>query len=901
MPAALQELVVTISDLGAFLASPGGSHHTDRMSENYVRSREEELLLFCKHLFTQFSKPLRAEDLVRVRGEQRTEWIGATPLHIAAEYRSPSVLRQMLESTPEVHSALRQQDLNGLTVLDWAKRRPKGNSRTAILGILQGYGIECGTEAPTTKKAPRSIVPVDFKPHAIREKAQNKKSSAPGGQRQLALGNRAKRRQENNPEGAAGIAGSTSRSNKAAAAAPRLVTHSKTGTQVQAIDLIPVHRCAREDAVQTEACLKQIKSTLHEHAVIEQKFKILQRGIQKSLRLPEHIHVDLQRKTAEYRKRFFHALDPSPQEHTLEALEAQLGALRTRNNALRVEMEALRQEYVQARTKASPVTAFVDQSTPNQPQQEMSLASASEDRLHAENVALVTSESRLKKSTSHNISTEHLTITPTDMGAANRIAQLIEEYQSALDTRAGCRADYRAMQAQIEFDTGLGETERDSLLTSIKRRTTALQDSDDRPSVEPLTADELEKRLASLKGDNSLLIEGFEKLCVQREKLAATPRDLQLSPRQKNPGCSAGPVQQPALLMSEVDDLRLLSARIASDSKIPEDARKKLTDEARRALSNSFLQADPQRISQHGNPAKQKWAAMAQTHAHAELNKISSRIYDQYERARSGDDVDLDWGKTRRQQLVTLINSETRHHIAKLRTELQPIAKANRLCNEMSALHGLASETLHQSIKSAPQNLPKIKSALSKLASALNQRLVRHLPWADIQKMINATINWSALQNTPTRDDMEELSLLKRQLAYQTQLNEVSRLLSEPQNEGVIHEHRDMVARCATYLNEVVESLEKLSSAQDELSGLAQRSTVAARAAELQLTASGLQVARLDPIISRKLEAMADLRPTDTFEPAMEALRDTCRKVSAELKREANSIETLYGTLCAYT
>lgn len=827
-----------MGDFVAFLANPGDlAHGANRTSPEYVRNREDEFLFFCERLRTQFGKQLSGDDFKRVKSSDRVGWEGATPLHIAACYRHPDVLRHMLWDNLEAQSALNQCDALGRTVLDWATQRPKGKSRTNILDILEKYGAKHGTGISAARTTHRSITRRDI----------------------------------------------------------NLTRTGRSGIQVPALDLTSAHHHTMEDAAQASACIKQIQHALKEQAAIEQKFKLLQQGIEKSLRLPEQVHIELKRKAAEYRQRFIVTVGASQEHQTRQQLEAQFGALRARNDALRTGMEALRQEYIQAQIMASSLAASANRPVSTQARREESSDSASENGLYAENVNLVASEQQLMESANPDISTEHSTFEQAD-GAANSKAQLIEEYQGALHVRASCRADYRTMKAQIEVDTRLGETERNSLLTSIQHRTTALQDGDDLPTIDQLSTDALEKRLAGLKSDNTLLNEGLENLRIQREKLAATPRNVQLSPDE-----SGQAALQPALLAIKVADLRLLTARIASDSKIPPDAQDKLTKEARRALSNPFLQTDPQRISQLGNPAQKKWATAAQAHAHAELNKISSRIYDQYERARSGEKVELDWNKTRRHELITLVTRQTRNHLTELRRELQPIAiiekKAGQFRSEMSEMYGLASEALHQPINSAPRDLPQTKSALSKLASALNQRLVRRLPWMDIQKTIDATINWSTQQNAPVKGDMEELSLLKRQLAYQTQLNEVSRLLAEPQNEGVIHEHRNIVDRCATYLKEVVVSLEKLSNAHSKLGELAQRSEVAARAAELQRTASELRVTQLDSIISRELNTMADLRHTDTIEPSMEALRDICKKVSNELKHEANEVEALYSAL----
>lgn len=860
-PAASGQPVVTMRDFVSFLANPGDlAHGVNRKSPEYLQRREDEFMFFCGHLRGQFGKQLSEEDLKRVTKSARVGWEGSTPLHIAANYRHPDVLRHMLWDNPAAQSALNQTDRLGRTVLDWAMERPQGKNRTEILKILQGYQALRGTSGSAAKTTHRSITPRDIR------------------------------------------LSTTGHSDKPTSVSSPMASRANPPAVVPRLDLTLVHDHAIKETAQTHACLQQVQRALKEQAAIEGKFSLLQRAIEKKLpRLPAQIGLGLKQKAADYRKRFPVPVATSQEHQTLQQLESMLEALRAHNDARRNEMEALRQEFVEAQMTTSSVATSATASGAIQPKREEPLG-GSINRLGAEYVVIASSDEKPRDSANPDISTEDPIVEPSDTAAGQKV-RLVTEYQSALGIRAKWRENYRTMKAQIETEATLGEVERNSLLTSIQRRTTALQDDAHYPAADELSTEKLEKLLATLGGDNALLQEGFEKLHAQRERLTTTPHDMQLSPHRQPSEHQDEVARQSTFLRIEVDDLRLLSARIASDSRIPEDARKKITEETGRALSNPLLQIDSQRISRYGNPSQKKWAALARAGVQANLRKISNRIYEQYEHARSGGEIELDWGKTRHQELLSLVQNQTREHIAQLRTELQPRAVteeiANRLRNDMEEIYSLAAETLQQTVNTAPRDLPRIKQALSRLANALNQRLAHHLPWGEIQKAINAIINWPTLHNPAAQDDREELSRLKRQLAYQTQLNSISSLLAEPQNGRVILEYRKLVNDCANNMKEIMKSLERFSAANSALSNLGARSPGEARAAKLQCIASDLQVTHLDKIISRQLDHVADVSLTGALEPALKELRDACQNASAQLKQEAGDIETLHRELCA--
>ncbi|WP_428851949.1 ankyrin repeat domain-containing protein [Imbroritus primus] len=163
-PAASGQPVVTMRDFVSFLANPGDlAHGVNRKSPEYLQRREDEFMFFCGHLRGQFGKQLSEEDLKRVTKSARVGWEGSTPLHIAANYRHPDVLRHMLWDNPAAQSALNQTDRLGRTVLDWAMERPQGKNRTEILKILQGYQALRGTSGSAAKTTHRSITPRDIR------------------------------------------------------------------------------------------------------------------------------------------------------------------------------------------------------------------------------------------------------------------------------------------------------------------------------------------------------------------------------------------------------------------------------------------------------------------------------------------------------------------------------------------------------------------------------------------------------------------------------------------------------------------------------------------------------------------------------------------------------------------
>lgn len=153
---------VNTKDLVAFLLNPGGLHRRAcRTTKLYQDARDEELALLCKRSRKNFGKRLSMEDLERVKHpDRRNRWEGATPMHLAAYYRSAEVLEYILENSSEARTALNLRDANGHTVLDWAEARPRGNNKDGILALLKKYGAtERGTPVPTQRVSPRSLTP----------------------------------------------------------------------------------------------------------------------------------------------------------------------------------------------------------------------------------------------------------------------------------------------------------------------------------------------------------------------------------------------------------------------------------------------------------------------------------------------------------------------------------------------------------------------------------------------------------------------------------------------------------------------------------------------------------------------------------------------------------------------
>lgn len=149
-------------DLVAFLLNPGGLRRgACRTTKLYQDARDEELALLCKRSRKNFGERLTMEDLERVKHQdRRTRWEGATPMHLAAYYRSAEVLEYILENSPEARTTLNLKDANGHTVLNWAEARPRGNNKDGILTLLRKYGAtERGTPVPTHSVSPRSLTP----------------------------------------------------------------------------------------------------------------------------------------------------------------------------------------------------------------------------------------------------------------------------------------------------------------------------------------------------------------------------------------------------------------------------------------------------------------------------------------------------------------------------------------------------------------------------------------------------------------------------------------------------------------------------------------------------------------------------------------------------------------------
>lgn len=149
----------TLRDFAAFLANPGKIRKLNEgkkrsLPDGYANARDTELDDFLNALDLDVTQPLRAEDLTAADIKYPTDWIGATPLHVAARYRDVAVLEKLLTKVSNPEEALNQRDAQGLTVRAWADRRTGSRSKKAAVNkLLNQYYLRRGVNDTETTPA----------------------------------------------------------------------------------------------------------------------------------------------------------------------------------------------------------------------------------------------------------------------------------------------------------------------------------------------------------------------------------------------------------------------------------------------------------------------------------------------------------------------------------------------------------------------------------------------------------------------------------------------------------------------------------------------------------------------------------------------------------------------------
>lgn len=891
-----------LRDFVAFLANPGPlPKAAEEHKLDYQAMRNNRTRAFRDELGSRVGTKLGPEYFSRFKEKYVNEWKGATPLHIAARYRDAAVLRELLVSKDAI-AALNATDDSGRTVLDWAELRPASTKRDNTLKILRDNGALRGTQLPAQTQVDGHPRLSTGSPSPAPTSAQNRRAPTQSG-----------------------YISRSSRDATKRASLRTVKTQMPSGVTGRA-EGCEAGKVSKFEDVTMQRLLNDCKEAIAKKKRFHKRFENLRSEIQADIDLTPDVRNRLLKAYEDCAGILLDKDDATLHQCTTnEKLEGFLERLKSGNKHLDKNLKELNTFYE---------TALLDQEFGGEPESiqrlrapfrsdsSSSVQASGTPHLHAGQADIVGADSRVDVGASsrppESEGAPKLPVAeqPTKIGnplapltqdtsesVTDRRTQLIAACQDAINERAGYQADYEALKSEIEADSQLDAASRNTLLQSIQLRTTTLQDDHKHPIGGQTTAADQQEWLSSFKAENAMLKDGLEKFRGHREKLvppgALVPSRLSTK---LNPSDKAVP--QPALRALQAENLDFLSKRISSDRTVPGEVRNVLERKVRTLQNNPFLQLDPQQISRFEDPEKKAWAAHNQTRFQLKLDEKTKEVLQQYESARSPRSTNPDHGKAACEKPTLLVNNDTQSQIESLRAELQPAAfvqkKTDQFFDEMSGLHGLSFKVLGSLLdNSARQHLPKIQAELAALAGTLNQRIVHRLPWKDIQKAIDASVNWLSLQRVSTRNASDELRLLRHKLAYQEHLDKTTKLLAEPQNEKLMREHRHTVERCAASLREVFESLDRLANAHLKLEELGRQSTVAKRAAELLLkTPENLNlIPRLDTIISTRLHVIAGLRPADAMETAIAELHTTCKKTSEHLRLTAHGAESLYTTL----
>lgn len=837
---ATSQATPSIHDLLGFLLNPGRLEpRSDRTSEAYRSEHKQDLAYLRQHLKSCFSKPLSKNDLAEVGATSQRRWAGATPLHIAAYYRGVEVVKEMLSDNPEAKDALNKADARGRTVLDWAEKRPEGRNQRAIIELLKQYGAQRSTGGTLAPKKPLRAT-----------------SHTP---RPLILG-------------------------------PRTLA---SAVSVPPLSLCSVHVQAEQEAILRDGSLAQVQRLIREKAGIEQKFRILHQGIQKSLRLPADVHTMLKQHARELRRHFAYAIEPPLLGSTRQELEAQRDAIQARNNDLMTCMENLRQQYVQAQKDAAGVQAAALQRLSSD--SVSNDVSANFDDLRAENVALLPTQSEPKneqtrssmptRQLSNNnppqISKEHA-IASGD--AADSRAAIIKTINATLDEIADHRREYETLQAQLKADSHLDDSARTQLLAGVEFRLTLMR-TDDECAIDEMPFEALEKYLTSLQERNARYGDEILQLREGYEKTTTT------IPVTSEAGVGANPTVlvalPPPLAQLTVHNLELLETKIQADPHLSPAVRNRLTADARKILTNSFLQLDPKRIAECESPRKKAWMIRAQTTVQKGLGECARQIHSEYEKARI------------ESKLSAQPSSETR--LTGLRPAEAVEREATQLFEQINTRFDPTLKTLVPcSGHPALTSLPAIEAALPKLAQALHRRLIHRSPYTVFTRAINAATNWRSLRDAASRAPEAQqfrAELIKRQATCEKHLGEAMRMLDTQEIKSMMHEHERTVTRCSGYLDQLFGALQILQEAQAALQTLAETSSVAEHVIRSVSPTLPKWAPRCDAVIEKKILALASAETAHATQAALNDLQRVCGNAVREIGSTTATWRDLHAQL----